>query len=583
MTDESAHLEAAVNGRVSLPASAVRLWYSIRWQNIAYAALASYFLLVVVTLVGTRFTYETWGVSDSLFLLNAGWAVAEGLRRTSTSRTHTEDSTLCFGRPVSLGGADRESARLYRSHCVRARCSCPHSCQLSADPFCRWGRYVFDRLRGVRHEIPVRKRSPRLGHRRPLDDVQSFRLGCGFAGASFTLVPPRGARRRRPGCAIAAFALVLTKLTFLALAVPAVASLVLARRYTDLALVAGLLVAFAGAFWLLGGYGPAGYLNEIEYLLRASNYVSREKLTFGNKAVYVLFYNSFDIAYLLILYAVLHLKVRQIGWAQATCLALLLLCSWFVMIATGSYGMPFVNGPVFAFCAALALLWALGAEAEGPTNRGRRPRHRVEYLQHREILRPLPPERTCRLHQGGHSGEAVAIRVRSDERIFRREDQRLRARFLRGSGTEDRCAVAAREIVRFSRHRPGPLALSVEGWTGLARKSRRRQESSGRFFLRSRLSFHGRDKSFGEISTVQQRTTSTRYLLLCRRTLTRSWCCERTSAIPYTDGTNSRCARISPSPSHLDFGICTNDALCKKAHRRIGSLRAAALAADIAG
>ena len=331
MTNESAHLEAAVNGRFSLPASAVRLWYSIGWQNIAYAGLASYFLLIVVTLVGTRFTYETWGVSDSLFLLNAGWAVAEGL-------TPHIDFADAYG-----GLNSYVLAALFRwvGPTVKAldyTVAIVYALDVLAlilvsyrrIPFAA-GAAVFLIVSAVCvTKYPLENGAPGLDTVAHSMMYNRFAWAAALPALAFAMVPSeRGAVAGALGCAIAAFALVLTKLTFLALAVPAVASLVLARRYTDLALVAGLLVAFAGAFWLLGGYGPAGYLNEIEYLLRASNYVSREKLTFGNKAVYVLFYSSFDIAYLLILYAVLHLKVRQIGWAQATCLALLLLCSWY--------------------------------------------------------------------------------------------------------------------------------------------------------------------------------------------------------------------------------------------------------------
>ena len=512
MTNESGHLEAAVNGRFSLPASAVRLWYSIGWQNIAYAGLASYFLLVVVTLVGTPFTYETWAVSDSLFLLNAGWAVAEGL----TPHIDFADAyggldsyvlaTLFRWVGPTVKALDYTVAIVYALDVLALILVSYRRLPFAA------GAAVFLIVSAVCvTKYPLENGAPGLDTVAHSMMYNRFAWAAALPALAFTMVPSeRGAVAGALGCAIAAFVLVLTKLTFLALAVPAVASLVLARRYTDLALVAGLLVAFAGAFWLLGGYGPAGYLNEIEYLLRISNYVSREKLTFGNKALYVLFYSSFDIAYLLILYAVLHLKVRQIGWAQATCLALLLLCSWYVMITTGSYGAPFVNGPVFAFCAALALVWALGAEAEGP--------ERSAWRRLVIVLSIFSIAKFCAPYLLNEHVAFIKEATRAKQSLFAsgpmkgyfvEENGGGNSGYAFGSFEEAERRIDARlQLEKSSEFIANDEALWPYLWKDgldLLERVAGGRNLSGRFFLQGRLSFHGRDKGFGEISTVQQR------------------------------------------------------------------------------
>ena len=248
--------------------------------------------------------------------------------------------------------------------------------------------------------------------------------------------------------------------------------------------------------------------------------------------------------------------------------------------------MPFVNGPVFAFCAALALVWALGAEAEGPERSAWRrlvivlsifsiAKFCAPYLlnEHVAFIKEATRAKQSLFASGPMKGYFVEETSGYAFGSFEEAERRIDARLQLEKSSE---FITTDEDLWPYLWKDGlDLLERVEGGRNLRVVS----------FYKAAFPFMAGTKVSAKfpLYSIADCLHSMRISFVCRRTLMRSWCCERTSAIPYTDGTNSRCARISTSPSHLDFGICTNDALCKKAHRRIGSLRAAALAADIAG
>lgn len=163
-------------------------------------------------------------------------------------------------------------------------------------------------------------------------------------------------------CACVMFLILVTKLTFVIILLPALAPIYYKNRVAGLFTVAAFICAMGIVAWVGLGFGPQAYFRSFADIMDATASVRGGLGGPLKKMIYVVIYNSFDIAVALVSIALVWFTSDASSWIRVKVGTLigLLIASMGVTLTTGTFELLFSTVPMTAFIALVAADHMLG-------------------------------------------------------------------------------------------------------------------------------------------------------------------------------------------------------------------------------